>query len=477
MTTLAISFSEKLSGLLGASSVLPEHELDQYSIDGLIPQTVVRPDSRQGIVEVMRWASRQGVAVFPRGGGTQLGLGNIPSRVDLVLDLSRCNRILDFQPSDLTVTVEAGITLESLQRELAQGGKFLPVEAPLAERATIGGILASQSTGPLRFGYGLPRDWLIGIRVVSPQGVETKAGGKVVKNVTGYDLDKLYTGSLGTVGVIVEATFKLSPLPGNSGALVATFPSMRQGIAAAGQLQQQVYAPQGMQVIDNHVAGRLAEAQQLAGGTAEIDISEFQGRQALAVAFFSGRTQAVRRKLRDAIQLLRDQGAARVEEVDNATATGLLRRLTDLTYRLGVVPYMGLKVTVSPSLVERVVAWLQEPSASGHHGLLALAPSEVPPGIVADPGFGHVWIMWWINSGSGVVAELDDSRMVGDIGRIREMVRGLGGSVVVETAPLDVKRRIDVWGDLPEGIEIMRRIKEKFDPLGILNPGRFVGGI
>ncbi|MCH7606023.1 MAG: FAD-binding oxidoreductase [Chloroflexi bacterium] len=474
---MAVSISAKLSNLLGADSVLPEGGLDEYSIDGLIPRTVVRPDSRRGIVEAMRWASGEGVTVFPRGGGTQLGVGNIPKRVDLVLDLSRCGRVLDFQPSDLTVTVEAGITLDSLQQALAQGGKFLPVEAPLAERATIGGILASQSTGPLRVDYGLPRDWLIGIHVVSPQGVETKAGGKVVKNVTGYDLDKLYTGSLGTLGVIVEATFKLSPLPENSGALVATFPSMRQAIDAAGQLQQQVYAPQGLQIIDNRVAARLDAVQQLASGTIPINVPELEGEQTLSLSFYSGRTLAVRRKLREATRLLREQGASVVDELGNAAAARLLRGLTDLTYREGAVPYMGLKVTVPPSLLGRVVAWLREPSASGHHGLLALAPSEVPPGIAADPGFGRLWIMWWINPGSGVAAELDDSRMVGDIGRIRQMVSGLGGSVVVETAPPEVKRRIDVWGDLPEGIEIMRRIKEKFDPRGILNPGRFVGGI
>ena len=128
-----------------------------------------------------------------------------------------------------TATVEPGVTLQTLRRELAQGDKFVPLEAPLAERATIGGILASNVSGPLRYSYGLPRDWLIGISVVGADGVESKAGGKVVKNVTGYDLNKLYTGSLGTLGVIVEATFKLAPRPDAGAALVASFPSVESG--------------------------------------------------------------------------------------------------------------------------------------------------------------------------------------------------------------------------------------------------------
>ena len=125
----------------------------------------------------------------------------------------------------LTVTVEAGMTLDALHAELAQGRKYLPLEAPHPARATIGGTLSTNCTGPRRFAYGLPRDWLIGIAVVSPGGGESKAGGRVVKNVTGYDLNKLYTGSLGTLGVIVEASFKLTPVPRHSKALIACFQS------------------------------------------------------------------------------------------------------------------------------------------------------------------------------------------------------------------------------------------------------------
>jgi glycolate oxidase FAD binding subunit len=130
------------------------------------------------------------VSILPRGGGTRTGLGNVPRKADVVLDLGALDKLVDYQPADMTATVEAGVTLASLQEQLAPGGEFVPLEAALAGRSTVGGILSVGSGGPLSHAYGLPREWLIGIGVVTPQGVATKAGGKVVKNVTGYDLNK-----------------------------------------------------------------------------------------------------------------------------------------------------------------------------------------------------------------------------------------------------------------------------------------------
>ena len=230
----------------------------------------------------MRWAAGQGVSVFPRGGGTQMALGNVPAEVGLALDLRGQDRLLDYQPADLTVTVEAGISLNQLQQDLAPGGKFLPLEAPLAEMSTVGGILAANATGPLRSSYGQPRDWLIGIGVVGADGVETKAGGKVVKNVTGYDLNKLYAGSLGTLGIIVEATFKLAPIPAEMTTVLASFSSLEEGIKAGGSLTGRTFAPNGVQVLDGQGAHRL----QLEQGREMLN--QAGAGSALAVAFLAG---------------------------------------------------------------------------------------------------------------------------------------------------------------------------------------------
>jgi glycolate oxidase FAD binding subunit len=445
---LTSSLTETLTGLLGNDGLLPPELLAEYAVDGLKPQAVVQPKSRQAIAEVLRWAASEKLAIVPRGGGTHLSLGNLPSRLDLVLDLSQCNRVLDFEPADLTATVEAGITLEALQRELAQGGKLAPLEAPLAHKATIGGILATNSSGPLRYTYSLPRDWLIGTSVVGPYGVETRAGGKVVKNVTGYDLNKLYTGSLGTLGVIVETTFKLAPVHTDSGALVAVFPSMQKAIDQGQELLKQVYAPQGIHAVNSVVLEKL--------GVPLASSDE----QFVLLTFFTGRSRAVQRRLEESTRLLRDNGASHLERLESQQASTLMRQLTDLGWSPDTAPQLGLKVNLPPSTISEVSTWAQ--SEQLHR----------PDGIIADLGFGQAHFFWWRQPGT---QEVPDSDAVTATGELRKLVSTLGGSVVVEHCSPSVKQKIDVWGDRPELVELITRIKHSFDPSGILNPGRFMG--
>jgi glycolate oxidase FAD binding subunit len=454
---LAESMQEQLAGFLDGDAIVPPEQLDLYALDGSVPRAVVRPASPQAVAEILRWASLEVQSVFPRGGGTQAALGNVPSRVDLVLDLSRCARILDYQPADLTATVEAGVTLQGLQQELERGGEFLPVEAPLADRATIGGILAANATGPLRSSYGLPRDWLIGIGVVSAEGVETKAGGRVVKNVTGYDLNKLYAGSMGTLAVIVEATFKLSPIPADTGTLVAAFSSMPEGIEAGRRLLRQTASAQGVQVVEAQAGRRL-------GGEPGVSFLEsLPAGGAVTLAFFSGRPTAVQRRLEEGSRLLQEAGATKVAKLDQGEGRPLLRRLADQGWSEETRPYLGIKLSVPPAAVAQVAGGCREDSSLGF-----------PPGVVADPGFGTIRLFWWADSISDWI---DESLVLGAIARIRELARKAGGAAVVEHCPLPLKKRIDIWGDPPQGMELMRRVKQKFDPLGILNPGRFVGKI
>jgi glycolate oxidase FAD binding subunit len=466
------SATDQLVSLLGNEAVLPEDERAGYAVEGMEPKAVVQPLDRQGISQILGWAGPAGMSVFPRGGGTQLALGNVPDRADLVLDLSRYgSRTPDHRPGDLTATVETGITLEGLQHELARQGQFLPLEAPLAARATIGGALAANTSGPMRHSYGLPRDWLIGIGVVSARGVETRAGGQVVKNVTGYDLNKLYAGSLGTLGVIVEATFKLSPLPNEFKALAATFPSLQQGMQAADDLLHQIFAPQGIQVVDGSAARHIASNNAIFDGIEGLSSSP----RAFVLAFFSGRSRAVRRRMDDATRLLREQGALDITSLERAHSTGLLGTLTDLGWSPDFTPYLCLKVSLPPSAVGKLTNLLSDTAAAPEEQHpIDLEPLAV--GVAADPGYGLVRLLWWKNGANGKELPADD-QVAAVISRVREMSRQLGGSTVVEHCPLSIKRGIDVWGEAPETIEIMRRIKDRFDPARVLNPGRFVGGI
>src|SRR6266508_1269310 len=186
---------------------------DGYEIDELRPSAVALPADVEEVAALLRLASARGWAVAPRGGGTMIEQGNPPARLDLVLDLTRLDHVIEHRPRDLTVTVAAGITVGALQEELAKQGQMLALDPPLAGRATVGGVLAGNAWGPRRQRYGTARDLLIGSRTVLADGTRVRSGGKVVKNVAGYDLNRLFIGSAGTLAVLVEATFKVVPIP------------------------------------------------------------------------------------------------------------------------------------------------------------------------------------------------------------------------------------------------------------------------
>ena len=179
-----------------------------FHVDGQSPDIAVAPTTIGELQSVLVEANNVGISVVPIGGGTHLGAGNAPASYDVALSLVGMSGIIAHEPADLTVTVEPGLPLANLQAALAEHGQFLPLDPPCEPAATIGGVLAANAFGPLRHAYGTSRDWLIGIRVVHADGSVSKSGGRVVKNVTGYDMHKLYVGSLGTLGVIAEATLK-----------------------------------------------------------------------------------------------------------------------------------------------------------------------------------------------------------------------------------------------------------------------------
>lgn len=205
------SLVNELESLAGAGNV-SERGREELAVDGLVPQAIVRPGSYEEVAGVLRYAEAGGLSVIPWGGGTMMGVGNTPRRYDIALCLSRLDAIVEHEPADLTVTCQAGISLDALQEQMRESGQLAPLDPALPGSATVGGALAANAFGAYSLAYGTARDFTIGLRVVTADGRITRAGGKVVKNVAGYDLCKLYIGSLGTLGVIVEATFKVRPL-------------------------------------------------------------------------------------------------------------------------------------------------------------------------------------------------------------------------------------------------------------------------
>ena len=446
MTTLTNSghnAASQLADTIGPDVVVSPASLTNYAIGPFTPTTVVRPSSADEVAEALAWAHRSGVAVYPFGGRTLTQLGNPPTRPGIALDLTGLNRVVDFQPADLTVSVEAGATLAQLNEALAQDGKFVPIAAPLGGRATVGGTLATGISGPMRSAYGLPRDWLIGISVVGADGTQTNAGGRVVKNVTGYDLCRLYTGSLGTLAVITEATFKLAPAPTDWAGIVAAFDGVDAAAIAAQDLQAQYYAPLGLHVLTGEAAQRIAPS---------MDV--------VAFAMHGGRPASMKRRVEDTVGLW----AAVADTVHVARedeANGLIRVLTDLPADSNSPPSICVRINAQPAALREALAFASTPLGNGP-----------PPSVVADVGFGGGRLLWWDDTASA-----DPQEVAAGLRGIQSTAARLGGGAIIERCPDDVKAHLDVWGEQPSGMEIMRRLKRQFDPQNILNPGRFVGGL
>src|SRR5215211_991718 len=221
-----------LAPVVGTAHVFAEERGQDYRVDRQAPPLVVLPGDPEEVAGCLAAADRLGAAVVPWGGGTAQTLGYPLRRYDVALDLRRLNRVLAYEPGDRTISVEAGITVEALDTVLAAHGQRVTVDCPQPRATTLGGLVATHRTGLRRLRYGTLRDLLIGIRAAHPDGTLTRGGGMVVKNVSGYDMMKLYLGSLGTLGVVVEVNLKLAPRPPSAGSVLLLFPELALALAA-----------------------------------------------------------------------------------------------------------------------------------------------------------------------------------------------------------------------------------------------------
>lgn len=435
---------------IGAESI--SDDVASYAIDGVRPKVVVFPESIEQLSRVMAAAWEANLAVAPWGGGTRIAVGNPIRRLDVVLDLSRLNRAVQLNPDDLTATVEAGMPVASLQQALAEHGQFLAIDPPLPDRATIGGTLASGTSGPLKWQYGHPRDLVIGMKVVQADGRVTRSGGQVVKNVSGYDMARLHVGGLGTLGVIAEVSFKLTPLPRGQATLIASFDSSQNCLGAALAIFKSHVVPLALTGFNGEVARRAemtSPGHPLAGG-------KTGGYYTLAVRL-GGRPLTLERQLRECVALCREGGAVSVETLDDSVASSIWRKLADFGWDQATGPLISCRASLLPARVPELVAALEQNTV-------------VKPAIIAHPGYGTVLVYWY---DEGEDAERDG----GVLAYAQAAIHKADGRMIVERCPLELKAHIDVWDDVGEPLTIMRRMKEQYDARSILNPGRFAGGI
>ncbi|PWB77598.1 MAG: hypothetical protein C3F08_09730 [Candidatus Methylomirabilota bacterium] len=444
-----------LAGILGADHVLAAEICASYAIDDHVPKAVAFPGDAQELAEVMRFASSEELSVIPWGSGTTIGLGGIPARVDLVVGLTRLNRIIDHEPGDLTATFQAGILLREVQAALCRSGQFLPFDPAGCERRTIGGILATHSSGPWRHRYGTARDLVIGIRIVHADGAITKGGAKVVKNVSGYDMNKLYIGSLGTLGIIVEATFRLYPLPDVERTWIAAFPT---GDAAARALTQILHST----IVCTRVELLSTIAAQSACRQAGCDVPAGAVAAALSVG---GVPEAVETQIAAIGTLCRREGASAGCLVEGSAQTILWKTICDFPSTSDDrLSWTTLKASVLPT---QVVDTIRHTDALvGRLGLESAA--------IAEAGCGIIRLHWTDAQSPAASDPLSIAKGITDL---RGWITDRGGSLVILSAPPAIKTATDVWGPVGNALPLMWTLKRQFDPKGLLNPGRFVGGI
>ena len=459
MSRLAqVSFS-RLEEIAGSEHVLTgAPEIASREVCGIRPGAVVRPADAAQIVEILRFAAAEKLAVIPTSGGTKLGIGLPPSRYDIALDLSRMNRVLAYDPHDLTLGVEPAVQIERLLGVLAEQRQFLPLLVPFLDRATIGGIAASNSSSPLRHGYGALRDFCLGMEFVTGEGKQAKSGGRVVKNVTGYDLHKLLIGSLGTLAVITRVNLRTFPMPQAQGTFAASFSSAEAAFDFCRAVSHSVLAPQAVEVANPGAAALIFSG--------EIS-ARLEPRTWCVVVSSAGLPAVVERHARELghlagvadaeefVPLSSEEGESVLAQIREFPRLMLERAPSAVIFRISAIPSV-LPLLLGKLRVLAVRHKLDFVSLGRASGILHVGFLPQPQ----DSG--------WRASLPAAVAET--FRTCSD--------HENPASAMLEWCPAEFKASPEVvWGPARPDFELMLRVKHAFDPQEVLAPGRFAGGM
>ena len=427
-----------LAAIVGAPRVQEgETAPASFALDGARPRWVVRPETLLHVSQVLGLAWDAGLAVVPWGSGRDQELGAPPARVDILLDLGGLDQVLEYNPDDLTVTVQAGLTAAALAARLGARRQFLPLDPPGAEARTLGGMAATNASGPLRLRYGTLRDLLLGVRFVQADGVTTWGGARVVKSVSGYDVPKLMVGALGSLGVLGELTLRLHPLPDAEQTWLVPCRDVATAQELVLRLLDSTLQPSRVELLN-------APALAVCGAPGS----------AAAIAVSIGTAEAAVKAQGEALGgLARAVGSAAARPAEGFWARYAAALAPAESVRLGVAT-LASKVAETVGEIERAVAASLSGAAPTIGGSAPLGSLRVslPP---AEP--------------ASVKAIVE---------RLRAAVAPARGSVTVQRAPRGVRLAVDPWGPVePSAFALMRALKEEFDARRVLNPGRFVGGL
>ena len=422
MNSTADRLAQRFAAELGDDSVAADPaQLVSHKVDGQLPALLCRPANEAQLSVALRLCAEHEAAVIPWGGGMAMAIGNAPRHMDVVISTERLARIIDHDHANLTVSAESGVVLARLQGELANEHQFAPLEAPFPDCATIGGIIAANLNGPRRSYYGSVRDLVIGIRVVLIGGEKIKAGGKVVKNVAGYDMCKLFVGSLGTLGIISEATVRLAPLPESSATLVVSgsFDDARQ------------------------FANELGRTRLLPAAV----ILRLEGNHWLLAVRLEGFAETVARSQRE-VRGIADSLGLKVQVLTADEQGAFWRFVEDFPLQ-------------TETLVFRVT----------------LPRAELFPCVQTFSRWENVTVVADAIAGTAWLAAAPTPTALQRFLELAARAHDRRGHAIIFSAPAELKRGVEVWGESPPTLSLMRGVKHQFDPKELLNPGRFLGGL
>jgi glycolate oxidase FAD binding subunit len=409
------------------------------TIDGFGPVPVIAPKSVLELSQAVARASVDALAIYPIGGRTRLNYGLPPSRPGIAPDLSNLHQVIDYPARDMTITVHSGIRIARLQEVLAAENQHLPVDVPLSAEATLGGAIATNQSGPRRYGFGTFRDYVIGISVVNNERQEIKAGGRVVKNVAGYDLCKLYVGSFGTLGIITQVTLKLKPKPEASTLLTFACPVERLE-DALGNLHTTRTRP---------VTISLLSPRASVGGIPDVETSDAW----LIIVGFADTREVVNWQVNQVQKEFSAFGIALGQQWNDRAAEPSWEGLTD--YPLRITAPITFQANMLPSHTATFCRRAAELSANVR--LLAHAGN----GIV----IGHF------------PQDLTLERAASMLMILQDLATTAQGNLVLQRCPTEWKKRLPVWGRPRNDVRLMRSVKERLDPRRVFNPGRFLDGL
>ena len=447
----------KLKEMVGEANMIQDPDkLKAYAIDGKKPKVVVTPGTIDEVSKVVAYAGQEHLAIVPRGNGSKMEMGGIPKKMDIVLSTLRLDRVTDRDCENLTLSAESGLTLGEVQQGLAKVGKgyFLPLDPPFTDKATLGGIVATNSSGPKRLLYGTARDMMIGAKAVFPNGDIVVSGGKTVKNVSGYDMCKLLIGSYGTLGILCEMTFKLLPLPGKEATLLLSFAGLENADDFVRELRGGQLIPSSLEILNAKAVQKM-----------KYPVSIPPNGNFLVAIGVEGVTESTDRQISEMSEIGKKHGTLEALTLDAEKHQAFWVALRDFTY--GVTQEYPNAISLKSNfLISKSGEMLgeYEKIAQGL-GIDCASISHAGNGIL----YSHIL------PGKNFRSKVES--FVELIEKLTAEAVKYGGGLVVESSPLSVKKKVNVWGQSRSDYLVARRLKEQIDPAGILNIGRFVGGI